>query len=282
MLDGNYFIPESDEKPLVGVITDGIQGLSRVNCVLKRHEPDTADSVDVHEIIISKTSQRFRENALRRFDGFILMGGNVIDPSRYGAQRFPGDKREFDLARDETCLPFLAKAIERGIPVTGICRGAMEIQVVRGGILDQTPPEHSKVIHDILGRTEWKEYCKLLHPVTIQSGGVFEPLYKGQKTFDVTSSHIEVITKLAHGLFAEAVSPDGTVEIFSASRNLVGVMFHPECVERHIENPDFNAIFSSFKAAAHEYWERRNFDAKAVRAINRSQGFHATGTDLVA
>jgi len=74
-------------------------------------------------------------------DGLILAGGRDIDPATYGAERANGtdDPRT---ERDEFELALAQRAMERDIPLLGICRGMQLMNIARGGTLVQSLPEH--------------------------------------------------------------------------------------------------------------------------------------------
>src|SRR6266540_8322 len=56
-------------------------------------------------------------------DGLVLPGGSDVEPRRYGADPHPGTQPP-DRLRDEVESGLLDAAIERGVPVLAICRGA--------------------------------------------------------------------------------------------------------------------------------------------------------------
>ncbi len=69
-----------------------------------------------------------------------------VEPQHYeGAPSDPGTLH--DPARDAITLPLIPAAIERGMPVFGICRGFQEMNVALGGTLHQK-------IHEIEGHID--------------------------------------------------------------------------------------------------------------------------------
>ena len=78
---------------------------------------------------------------LELLDGLMLAGGADIDPGSYGGERHTetvGTVPE----RDAFEIALVRAAIERDLPVLGICRGMQLINVARGGDLHQHLPEH--------------------------------------------------------------------------------------------------------------------------------------------
>lgn len=104
-------------------------------------------------------------------DGLIIGGGSDIEPSHYGETPFEDIKEDrrrggrirdllvsfllfllrilfavkfrqgYDPSRDQLEKRLLAKALEQGLPVLGICRGAQLLNVVLGGNLHQNIAE---------------------------------------------------------------------------------------------------------------------------------------------
>ena len=78
--------------------------------------------------------------ALALIDGLLLAGGADIDPSAYGQQAHAETAGSVP-ERDVFEIALVRAAIERDLPVLGICRGMQLINVARGGTLLQHLPE---------------------------------------------------------------------------------------------------------------------------------------------
>jgi putative glutamine amidotransferase len=73
-------------------------------------------------------------------DGLMLAGGSDIDPASYGAQPHPQTKGTWP-ERDRFELALGHAALERDMPVLGICRGMELLNVACGGTLVQHLPD---------------------------------------------------------------------------------------------------------------------------------------------
>ncbi len=69
---------------------------------------------------------------LDRIDGLLLAGGADIDPASYGAEPHAETKGTWP-ERDAFELALTRRALERDLPVLGICRGMQLINVALGG-----------------------------------------------------------------------------------------------------------------------------------------------------
>jgi putative glutamine amidotransferase len=81
---------------------------------------------------------------LDRIDGLILTGGSDVDPALYG--QAPHLATKVKPERDRAELLLLRAALERDLPLLGICRGLQLMTVAYGGRLYQHLP-------DVLGHT---------------------------------------------------------------------------------------------------------------------------------
>ncbi|WP_285375938.1 gamma-glutamyl-gamma-aminobutyrate hydrolase family protein [Pseudomonas sp. lyk4-TYG-107] len=199
------------------------------------------------------------EDLLGQLDGLLLTGSpSNVEPFHYqGPASEPGT--DHDPARDATTLPLLRAAIAAGVPVLGICRGFQEMNVAFGGSL------HQKV-HELPGMLDHREadspdvavqYAPA-HAVSVLAGGVFEALALPGE-FQVNSIHSQGIDRLAPGLRAEAVAPDGLIEAISVEHSptfALGVQWHPEW--QVLDNPNYLKIFQAFGAACRQRAARRN------------------------
>lgn len=195
---------------------------------------------------------------LDRLDGLLFTGSpSNLDPSHYGlplAMTTP----PLDPARDATTLPLLKAALRRGIPVFAICRGFQELNVALGGTL------HPRV-QEVTGRMDHREPKEApievqyapVHPVALTPGGLFARI-TGADSIQVNSLHQQGIDRLAPGLVAEAVAPDGLIEGVRYTTGpgfAIGAQWHPEW--RFWENPAYAALLSAFGDAVRNYADTR-------------------------
>ncbi|MEI9991011.1 MAG: gamma-glutamyl-gamma-aminobutyrate hydrolase family protein [Rhizomicrobium sp.] len=187
------------------------------------------------------------EDILAGIDGLLFTGSpSNVAPRHYGgpAPR-PGVLQ--DEHRDATALPLLRAAIAAGKPVLAICRGFQELNVAFGGTLHQH-------VQEVPGRADHRENKDApldeqygpAHPVRVEPDGLLAQLIR-ERMFPVNSLHSQGIDRLAPGLRAEAVAPDGQIEAVSmpgAKGFVLGVQWHPEWVWS--DNPVSREIFAAF------------------------------------
>lgn len=163
---------------------------------------------------------------LDRIDALVLAGGLDIglDPARDGF--------ELALARG---------AIDRGMPVLGVCRGVEALNVARGGTLIEHVP-------DAVGSERHLPQPGIFaeHEVRLQPGSLAARA-AGAERLTVNSHHHQGIESLGDGLIASGWSADDelveAIELSGAGFGL-GVLWHPEV------DPDDQLIPAFVKAAS--------------------------------
>lgn len=172
---------------------------------------------------------------LERCSGLMLTGGGDIDPSRYGDAPHP-TLEYVAPARDEMESRVLARALERGMPVLAVCRGAHLMNVQFGGTLWQDIPSQVPTELEHNQAAPWGERC---HDIRVQLdsrlGSVVET-----ETLAINSFHHQAIKDVAPGLEVTAVAPDGLIECVEATAYpwVVGVQWHPERQEEQAPETD--------------------------------------------
>ncbi len=162
-----------------------------------------------------------------RLDGFLLTGGTDIDPARYGAEPHP-ELLPIETRRDELELELFTEAVERNVPVLGICRGIQIVNVQRGGSLHQHVEPHARF--DQPAHTE-------VHGVSFTPGSTLHDLYGEQHR--VNSLHHQAVDRIGEGLVVSARADDGCVEGLELGETVVAVQWHPEMMKGRSTDPIF-------------------------------------------
>jgi putative glutamine amidotransferase len=182
----------------------------------------------------------------RMLDGLLLAGGNDIDPKLYGQEPAHATNDYSDL-RDATEQILLEQALERRIPILGICRGMQLLNVHLGGTLDQDlTASHPGLDHD--GSTKLKTLVDLSHTLTIQPDSKLAAIV-GAEPLGTNAHHHQAVDSLGDGLVATAWAADGVIEAMESTTYPYAV-----CIQAHPESltevePRWAQLFSSFVAA---------------------------------
>jgi putative glutamine amidotransferase len=168
------------------------------------------------------------EEMLDLVDGVMLAGGSDLDPASYGARAHPetaGSRPE----RDRFELGLAHGALERDIPVLGICRGMQVLNVACGGTLVQHLP-------DRLGNEDHRHTPGAFsdHEVRLEPGTLAERAV-GTDRSAVKSHHHQGVDELGEGVVVSGWSvEDEVVEAIElpGKAYALGVLWHPEEDER--------------------------------------------------
>jgi putative glutamine amidotransferase len=156
----------------------------------------------------------------RDLDAIIISGGDDIHPSLYSTEEHDPD--ELDLERDQLEIQCISSAMDRNIPILGICRGAQLINVVRGGSLYAD-------IDNMRNITSRRPHLYPRKPVTIEAPSLLFSII-GRQSIRVNSLHHQAVKGLGECLKIIATDRDGIVQAIedARGRSILGVQWHPE------------------------------------------------------
>jgi putative glutamine amidotransferase len=164
------------------------------------------------------------DELLDRVDGLVLGGGSDIAPESHGAEPHP-ETIGWNPDRDRFEIALARRALERDLPMLGVCRGMEVLNVAAGGSLEQHLPD--RLGHD-RHRTvpgSWAE-----HEVRLESGSLIAETV-GAETHTVKSHHHQGVDEVGAGFRATGWAVDEeTVEAIESEdrRFAIGILWHPE------------------------------------------------------
>jgi putative glutamine amidotransferase len=173
--------------------------------------------------------QRDPDEVLDLLDGLVLAGGADIDPAAYGAERHEATVATVP-ERDTFEIALARRALERDIPLLGICRGMQLLNVAAGGTLNQHVPEsHGHEDH----RRSLGSFDDADHDVRLEPGSLAARVAR-QELHGTKSHHHQGIEELGQGLRVTGwATIDELPEAIEAPdrRFALGVQWHPEADE---------------------------------------------------
>lgn len=177
---------------------------------------------------------------LERVDGILFSGGADVDPQVYGEQPHPKNG-SISPERDVTELAMAKVALERNMPILGICRGHQLLAVAAGGTLWQDiPAQVPATIKHAQEAPRWYPS----HTVTAKPGTKLAELLGAE--FKVNTFHHQAIKDLPPGWVSSAEAADGINEAMElpGAKFALSVQWHPENFTARAYN--FDCIFQAF------------------------------------
>jgi putative glutamine amidotransferase len=161
---------------------------------------------------------------LDRIDALMLAGGADVDPRSYGADPHPQTKGTWP-ERDAFEIALVRRALDRGMPVLGICRGMQMLNVACGGTLAQHLP-------DQVGHEDHRHTPGTFgdHEVRLEPGSLAAAAAGGERLV-VKSHHHQGVDRVGDGLAVTGwAAEDEVVEAVELPGDgfALGVLWHPE------------------------------------------------------
>ena len=163
------------------------------------------------------------DRLLDAIDGLLLPGGADLDSELYDQQPHAENDPPLRI-RDDLEIALARRAVERGVPVYGVCRGMQILNVALGGTLEQH-------LGDRLDMTPHRDVVGTFTSHTVRPvAGTRLARAVGTEDLTITSHHHQAVHRLGRGLIASASAPDGVIEAVevAGSRFVLGVQWHPE------------------------------------------------------
>ncbi|MHC4351491.1 MAG: gamma-glutamyl-gamma-aminobutyrate hydrolase family protein [Planctomycetota bacterium] len=174
---------------------------------------------------------------LEELDGLVLMGGADIPPSAYGEEPHV-TVRVLTSQRYNFERKLIARWLESGKPLLGVCLGMQFTNVVAGGALVQDIP--SQVGTSVEHRGQ--------HEVQIGPGSSLAKILGTEKAL-VWSNHHQAVRDVGNGLRIIAHSEDGVIEALERVDGGFGlfIQWHPEQMD---DKQHRNAIYGALVKAS--------------------------------
>ncbi len=202
------------------------------------------------------------ELLLDQVDGVQLCGGFDIDPAHYGHERHGLTKTGGDpqVGPDASEIELARAALQRGLPILGICRGNQVLAVADGGTLTQDvhtlhPGAHTHTY-------KWTDLAleppgEHWHEVVAEPGSAAARWLQGGPS-RVNSFHHQCVATTGAVMQPTARTRDGVIEAIERQDGrgwAVGLQWHNEMMWPHDER--FLAPHRELVDAARAYAARR-------------------------
>ena len=183
------------------------------------------------------------QQILEGIDGVLLSGGDDIDLSLTGGDAPLEACKPVPEAQQRTVMAMVNIAVERDIPLLGICLGMQSLGIAHGAVLNQHLPQHEQ-------HTKGVE-----HSINVTASGKLKDAV-GSEPFSILSYHHQGLDSVSPPLKVVATADDGTIEAIELPDKefVVGVQWHPEKTPASAAT---RALFASFADSVNRYRAKR-------------------------
>lgn len=191
---------------------------------------------DLNVIILPLNSPNVEE-LLPLCDGFLIPGGDDIDPKWYNESNEEGLSKDIDPLLDEVDNIVIQYAVKNKVPTLGICRGVQSLAAFLGGSLHQDM-EHDNLKHEAVDHK---------HIVSTSENTPISHLFP--KEFMINSYHHQVVKNIPAGFVKTHYYQDVIEGIAHETLPIFGVQWHPE----RFDSLESEAIFDYFVSLVHKF-----------------------------
>lgn len=195
---------------------------------------------DHSPVIVKLNHNNSKPEDILNCTSLLLTGGGDLHPNLYNQENHDNLSKGIDDERDRFEISMLRFALERKMPILGICRGLQLVNVFLGGTLFQ----------HIYGHRDSNKSEDKTHEIKVSQNSLLYSITKLENGV-VNSSHHQAIDKIAAGLRVSSRSSDGIIESLewedpNGKSPLLLVQWHPERMIGKEENPFSKGILNWF------------------------------------
>ena len=197
-------------------------------------------------------------------DAIVVTGGAFDVPPELFNEQQTSDQVRLKPARTEFEKAIVKGAMQRNMPLLGICGGQQLLAVLTGGTLYQHIPdalpdalEHSTTVDT--ENAGGKKRAR--HPIEIVEGSLLSRCVD-RDNYVVNSSHHQAVKSVGPGCIINAYAPDGVIEGIECEGSdfCLGVQWHPE-YQQHAQDTQ---LLTAFVVAASRYQQSMRSAGKAM------------------
>lgn len=169
------------------------------------------------------------EELLERVDALVFSGGGDLNPLFMGQEPSPA-LHGICPERDRKELLLLRMALDRQIPILGICRGIQLLGYVTGGSIVQDLQSDGRFGNKLIKHSQDLDRSCSSHTVALDESSLLRKIFGGKSTLPVNSFHHQAVGSVGESMRICARSSDGVIEAIESTeyKSIIGVQWHPE------------------------------------------------------
>lgn len=257
-VDNFQSLHAQSRPPVIGISCNKKDGLS---CILQYYVDAVVKAGGAPILIPVMTNLAALGIIVNSLDGLIMSGGADINPLFVNEEPIP-QLQDVDTVRDTYDLSVLRLAMNRQLPIMGICRGHQVMNIAFGGSIYQDI--YAQHPHSLLKHSQSQSRDQASHTVFIEPGeNNLHNVFGDSTKVAVNSFHHQAIKEIAPEFRATATAPDGINEgIEHIEKPVFGIQWHPEAMSAN--DSQMNALFQMQIDAAARFARAKEFHRKYI------------------
>lgn len=238
------------QKPVIGILCDIDKKEEKKDrplyFVKSNYVSAIREAGGIPFIIPPLKGEEDMEKSLNLIAGLLIPGGDDIDPKYFKEEPHPSIVLT-DPEIIQFQMNFFQQALNKDLPVFGICAGLQIINIACGGnIYQDIPSQYSnQESNPVKHKKNKNEKEDPFHNVTIEKHTKLYDILQKEE-ISVNSTHHQALKDIADGFMVTARSKDGIIEAIESRKHryVVAVQWHPE--DLYKENNLFLRLFEEF------------------------------------
>lgn len=252
--------PIAGRRPIIGITANFNDGNA---CLAEAYYASILEAGGVPLLIPPYAGREALIETLRTVDAILLSGGADIEP------RYMGQTPDYTLLhtinskRDEQELMLTLLAVDRQLPLLGICRGIQTLAAALGGQVHQDI--YAALGEGLLNHDQSEERGVATHSVVFEKGSRLATIF-GSDTLAVNTFHHQAVSHVPQGFRISARATDGVIEGMEAvdGRSIIGVQWHPESFILKDANRCMMPLFNWLVAEASLYRRAKDIHSRII------------------
>lgn len=252
--------PIAGRRPIIGITANFNDGNA---CLAEAYYASILEAGGVPLLIPPYAGREALIETLHTVDAILLSGGADIEP------RYMGQTPDYTLLhtinskRDEQELMLTLLAVDRQLPLLGICRGIQTLAAALGGQVHQDI--YAALGEGLLNHDQSEERGVATHSVVFEKGSRLATIF-GSDTLAVNTFHHQAVSHVPQGFRISARATDGVIEGMEAvdGRSIIGVQWHPESFILKDANRCMMPLFNWLVAEASLYRRAKDIHSRII------------------